>query len=311
MSEKKIYTFTNDIDAVEVSAIAAHTEISSYDEDCITVEYDNPLDKPEFCAVLCGKRLTLKETPTFKLFGTRLDGNYSITVHLPRKKFYEIKIKTASNGAETTGIEAENFILNTASGSVVINGIFDNIKAKSASGDVKICGTAENTAKHLDIASASGNITTDQRAEEFSISSASGNIEYNNAAGKGNISVTSGHISVDYAEWTDDLKISAVSGKITAYLPEDSGADIEFDGVSGLVKTDLGSRSGDLLNLGKGTRGQFGGSNVHKVSVNLVSGTALILQKKNGVEETAESAETNENTASDEPAAASETKEML
>lgn len=307
MADKKIYTFTNEIDAVEVCAIGAHTDISSHDEDCIIVEYDNPLDKPEFCAVLCGKRLTLKENPTFRLFGSRLDGNYSITVRLPRKKFYEIKIKTASNGAETTDIEAENFVLNTASGSVVINGRFDNIKAKSASGNVKICGATGTTAKYLEITTASGNISTDQRAETFSLSNVSGNTEYTNAAGKGSVSVTSGHINVDYAEWTDDLKINAISGKITVSLPKDSGADIEFDAVSGFVKTDLGSKSGDLLNLGKGTHGQFGGSNVHKVSVNLVSGSALILQKKDGADATPETSETEETAAPEETATDKET----
>lgn len=279
MADKKIYSFTNEIDAVEVCALGAEIEISVYDEECITAEYENPADKPEFCAVLCGKRLTLKESATLSIFQKKPEGEYKITIKLPRKKFYELKIKTTSGNVTIPAeLEAENFTLVTASGASEVNGKFDSIKIKSASGSVNLCGGTENTAKTLDITSVSGSITTDRSADQFSLSNVSGHIEYTNAKGSGNVAVTSGGVDITYAQWTDDLKISAVSGKVNAYLPENSGADIEFDAVSGKVKTNLGSKSGDILNLGKGTHGQFGGSNIHKVNVSLVSGTVSVLQ---------------------------------
>lgn len=284
MADKKIYSFTNEIEAVEVCALGAQIELIVYDGESITAEYDNPADKPEFCAVLCGKRLTLKETATFSIFREKPEGEYKITVKLPRKKFYEVKLKTTSGEVTTPAeLEAENFTLVTASGSSEVDGKFDNIKIKSASGSVKLIGGMENTAKKLSITSVSGSVTTDRSADEFSLSNVSGHTEYTNAKGTGNVAVTSGSVDISYAQWTDDLKISAVSGKVNAYLPENSGADIEFDAVSGRVKTNLGSNSGDVLNLGKGTHGQFGGSNVHKVNVSLVSGTVSVLQAEKTV----------------------------
>lgn len=237
MADKQIYNFANDIEEVEISSIGAKITVSSTDETEITAEYANPCDKPEFCAVLCGKRLTLKEKPAFKLFCPKNDGEYYITVRLPKTMYKKIKINSTSGGADISSVNAENFELNVVSGNVSVQNI---------------------------------------QSEKYSINCVSGKTSYSGVVGEGNINVTSGNVDVTYAEWNNDLKISAVSGNINVTLPDDSGADIKFDGVSGTVKTNLNNTNGSFMNLGRGTNGEFGGSNKHKVNINLVSGKVTL-----------------------------------
>ncbi|MBD5129641.1 MAG: DUF4097 domain-containing protein [Ruminococcaceae bacterium] len=282
MAEKQIYKFTNDIDEVEVCSLGAPITVRSTDDSGITAEYDNPNNKPEFCAVLCGKRLTLKEKAGFWLFNTRPKEDYSITVFLPKKLYAELKINTASGGVDITdeSVTAEKFNLNTASGDVAVRAFFGELRIKTASGNVSISNPTADMSKLLKINTASGKVSVDgYKAEKFSICSVSGHTEYIGAGGEGDISVTSGYVDVSYDDWNGDLKIGAVSGNVKVSFPDNSGADVQFDGVSGMVKTDLGNEQGKFMNLGKGTSGEFGGDNTHKVSVNLVSGTVTLAQK--------------------------------
>ncbi len=237
MADKQIYNFANEIEEVEISSIGAKITVILTEESEITAEYSNPCDKPEFCAVLCGKRLTLKEKPTFQIFRPKGDGEYSITVRLPQTKYKKIKVNTTSGGAELLEVNTENLELNTVSGDISVQNI---------------------------------------RADKYSINLVSGKTSYSGVVGEGNINVTSGSVDVTYAEWNADLKISAVSGSVNVFLPDDSGADIKFDGVSGTVKTNLNNTNGSFMNLGRGTNGEFGGSNKHKVSINLVSGKVTL-----------------------------------
>lgn len=283
MDEKQVYTFNNEIDEVEVSSLGAKIIVSTYDRDVITAEYENPSDKPELVAVLCGKRLTLKETPTLKIFSQKPAEGYQITVKLPKKTYKRLCVNTASGGAELSDedLTAQQLSLNTASGNIKISAFFENVKIKSASGSVELKNPAQTPAKSLKIAAASGSINVcGYKSESFSISSVSGKTTVSGASGLGEIHVTSGTVDVNYSEWDNDLKISAVSGNVNVTLPQDSGADIRFDGVSGTVRTDLGNSSGGFILLGRGTNGSFGGGNRHALSVNLVSGTVSITAEK-------------------------------
>lgn len=285
MAEKQIYKFSNEIDEVEVSSLGAPITVLSTDESGITAEYDNPNDKPEFCAVLCGKKLTLKEKVGFSIFCARPKEDYAITVYLPKKLYAALTVNTASGGVDITdeNVTAEKFNLNTASGNITVKAFFEDLKIKTASGNVSVSNPTANASKSLKINTASGSVSVDgYKAEKFSICSVSGKTEYVGAGGEGDISVTSGTVDVSYDEWNGDLKISAVSGIVKVALPENSGADVQFDGVSGMVKTDLGGELGKFMNLGKGTNGEFGGDNKHKVSVSLVSGTVTLAQRTEG-----------------------------
>lgn len=281
MAEKVTYTFTNDIEEVAVCSLGAKIVVETYDGEGITAEYDNPEDKPELQAVLTGKKLTIKETPTLKIFAPKPTEGYQITMKLPRKLFKTLEVNTASGGVEITDAEvsAEVFKLHTASGNVNVNAYFGEVKVKSASGNVTITNPSDAIAKSLKIVAASGNITVEYKAEKYSISSVSGKTEYKGAVGEGEINVTSGNITVDYAEWNSDLKIKAVSGNVNINLPANSGVFVIFDAVSGTVRTDLGGEKGKFIHLGKGTNGEFGGENKHSAEINLVSGTVVLAQQ--------------------------------
>lgn len=282
MIEKQIYRFTNDIDEVEICSLGAPITVRSTDESGIIAEYENPNQKPEFCAVLCGKKLTLKEKACFSLFCAKPKADYSITVFLPKKLYAALTVNTASGGVDITdeNVTATKFDLNTASGSINVRAFFEELKVKSASGSISVSNPTESTARSLKINTVSGNVSVDgYKAEKFSICSVSGKTEYVGAGGEGDINVTSGTVDVTYDDWNGDLRIGAVSGNVNVSFPVESGADVKFDGVSGSVRTDLGNECGMFMNLGKGTSGEFGGGNKHKVSVSLVSGTVTLAQK--------------------------------
>lgn len=280
MAEKVTYTFTNDIEEVAVCSLGAKIVVETYDGEGITAEYDNPEDKPEIQAVLCGKKLTIKETPTLKIFSPKPCEGYRITMKLPVKLFKTLEVNTASGGVEISdsAVTAEAFKLHTASGNVNVNAFFGEVNVKSASGNINITNPSDGAAKSLKISAASGNITADYKAEKYAVNSVSGNTKYSGAVGEGDINVTSGTVTVDYAEWNGDLKVKAVSGNVNVNLPADSGINVKFDGVSGTVRTDLGNENGKFISLGKGTNGEFGGSNKHTAEISLVSGTVVLAQ---------------------------------
>lgn len=294
MAEKQTYTFANEIDTVEVSSLGAKIIMIPQEREDIYVEYDNPKDAPEFCAVLSGKTLTLKESFSFKIFGNKPKEGYSISVYLPLKTFENIKINTASGGVEVGEVSAENFSLNTASGNISVNAFLNNVKLQSASGNITLTNplaaaqstgfldkeeTAVPTAQSLNICTVSGNATVSgYRTELFGVHSVSGRTVVNGVSGRGSVSVTSGSVELNYADWNNDLSVSLISGNVKITLPENSGASLSINGVSGSVRTDLGQAKGSFINLGKGTSGDFGGENRHRLDASLTSGTVTVAQ---------------------------------
>ncbi len=277
--EKQIYRFNNDIDTLEVGSIGAKIILKTHEKDEFYAEYDNPKDTPEFCAVLSGKTLTFKEKMSFSIFSPKPTEGYTITVYVPVKKLGKLKINTASGGAEISEVTANEFDLNTASGNIEVNAFFDNIRVQSASGSISVTNPTDEAARSIKVCSVSGTATVNNyKSEEFSLHSVSGKTEFNGAAGNGKIAVTSGNITVNYAEWNGDLSVSAISGNVNVNLPANAGIDVNFDGVSGTLKTDLGAEKGRYMNLGKGTAGTFGGDNLHKLNISLTSGNVTVNQ---------------------------------
>ncbi len=297
MADKQTYTFSNDINTVEVSSLGAKIVVMPQERADIYVEYDNPKDSPEFCAVLSGKTLTLKESFSFSIFGSKPAEGYTITVYLPLKTFEKLKINTASGGVEVGEVSAEQFSLNTASGNICVNAYFNDVKIQSASGSIKLTNPlaekpqavsldkeetapAKYVSKSVSVCTVSGNATVSgYRAEEFGVHSVSGTTTVDGISGKGSISVTSGTVNVSYAEWNGDLNVSLISGNVNISLPEDAGVELSVSGVSGYVKTDLGQEKGNFINLGKGTNGSFGGANKHQLTASLTSGTITIARQ--------------------------------
>lgn len=294
MADKQTYTFSNEIDTVEVSSLGAKIIVIPQEREDIYVEYDNPKNTPEFCAVLSGKTLTLKESFSFSIFGSKPAEGYTITVFLPLRTFENIRIKTASGGVEVGEVSAENFTLNTASGNININAFFNNVKLQSASGNITLTnplannrdvvsldkeGTPAYTAQSLSVCTVSGNAAVSgYRTELFTVHSVSGKTAIDGISGRGQVSVTSGSVDISYAEWNNDLSVSLISGNVKVTLPENSGIALTVNGVSGSVRTDLGQAKGSFMNLGKGTSGDFGGENKHKLDASLTSGMVTVAQ---------------------------------
>lgn len=294
MADKQTYTFSNEIDTVEVSSLGAKIIVIPQEREDIYVEYDNPKNTPEFCAVLSGKTLTLKESFSFSIFGSKPAEGYTITVFLPLRTFENIRIKTASGGVEVGEVSAENFTLNTASGNISINAFFNNVKLQSASGNITLTnplannrdvvsldkeGTPVYTAQSLSVCTVSGNAAVSgYRTELFTVHSVSGKTAIDGISGRGQVSVTSGSVDISYAEWNNDLSVSLISGNVKVTLPENSGVALTVNGVSGSVRTDLGQAKGSFMNLGKGTSGDFGGENKHKLDASLTSGMVTVAQ---------------------------------
>lgn len=294
MADKQTYTFSNEIDTVEVSSLGAKIIVIPQEREDIYVEYDNPKNTPEFCAVLSGKTLTLKESFSFSIFGSKPAEGYTITVFLPLRTFENIRIKTASGGVEVGEVSAENFTLNTASGNININAFFNNVKLQSASGNITLTnpladnrdvvsldkeGAPVYTAQSLSVCTVSGNATVSgYRTELFTVHSVSGKTAIDGISGRGQVSVTSGSVDISYAEWNNDLSVSLISGNVKVTLPENSGIALTVNGVSGSVRTDLGQAKGSFMNLGKGTSGDFGGENKHKLDASLTSGMVTVAQ---------------------------------
>ncbi|MDE7195307.1 MAG: DUF4097 domain-containing protein [Oscillospiraceae bacterium] len=277
--DKQIYRFPNEIDRVEIGSIGAKIIVKRHGEEAIVAEYDNPRDTPEFAATISGKTLSLKEKLSLSIFGSKPTEGYSITVYLPERCFEKLAVNTASGGAEIEGVTARDFDLNTASGEININAYFENITIQSASGNITLTNPTDKPAKSLHTCTVSGNAkVVDYKAEKFSLHSVSGRTAYSGASGAGKVAVTSGTVDVSYSEWNADLDVSAISGSVNLTLPKDSGLDISFGGISGTVKTDIGNERGSFVNLGKGTSGEFGGENKHKLNINLTSGVVTAAQ---------------------------------
>ena len=279
MAEKQIYKFTNEIEEVEISSLGAKIIIVPTDDEAITAEYENPKESPQLCAVLLEKKLTFKETQWIDILGNRADENYKISVYLPKKLFSKITVNTTHGGVCAEGVKSDAFDLNTASGDINVNAEFNEIRVKTASGRITVKNLLEIPARLVNVTTVSGKVEIDAKSEKFSLYSVSGNTVYNNACGEGKVSVASGKIELNYSEWNGALNVSAVSGDVNVSLPEGSGIDVDFDGISGMLRTDIGSEKGKLMNLGKGTHGTFGGENVQSIKIKLTSGNVTVKQQ--------------------------------
>ena len=278
--EKQIYRFNNNIETLEVGSIGAKIIVKTHEKEEFYAEYSNPKETPEFCAVLSGTTLTFKEKMSFSIFAPKPSEDYTITVYAPRKKLSKLRINTASGGVDISEVTATDFDLNTASGNIDINAFFDNVKLQSASGNITLTNPTDETAVNVKVCTVSGTaVINGYKAQEFNLHSVSGRTEFNGASGCGKIAVTSGNIFINYAEWNNDLSISAISGNVNVTLPEGSGVEVNFDGVSGNLRTDIGSEKGQFMNLGKGTSGKFGGENAHKLNISLTSGNVTVAQQ--------------------------------
>ena len=209
------------------------------------------------------------EMPQFKDAGT-----YTVHVKATNPNYEDLYATV------TVEISPREVTLTSATDSKTYDGTPLTNHNVSVGGDGFVEVKESGIAKSLSVCTVSGNATVSgYRTEEFGIHSVSGTTSVTGISGKGSVSATSGNVNLSYAEWDGDLNISLISGNVNVELPADSGMDLSFSGVSGMLKTDLGREKGSFMNLGKGTNGEFGGANKHKVSASLTSGTVTVSQR--------------------------------
>lgn len=277
-NEVNNYNFTDSqsasLDEIDIGTISCSVDIRRSENGLASAEYIANNRKMAFSCKIDDDKLIIRESQSwFTIFNFAVPSN-KLTVYLPDKVFDEVKISSVSGAYNVETLKADDMVISTTSGDGKYNVFAHSLKLNTVSGNNTITNCTGEKADSLEINSTSGdNSIVGFRTDSFKLSSISGNINISGISGEGKISTTSGNIDLVYAEWTNDLKISAISGDYTITLPEKSGAEIDFDGVSGSVRSRL---NGADVSVGKGSTSVVGGANVHRIDVSLTSGDVVI-----------------------------------
>lgn len=278
-NENNTYSFSaSEAEAVknlDLGTVSCDVTIEKSTDGSITAEYIAYNRRISFTCEIDGATLRVKERTGFFTLFNFIHQTNRLTLRLPDKVYDNASIGTVSGKYDVKSLSALEMSIATTSGDGVYNVYGSKLKISSISGNNTITNCTGERINTLKVTSTSGDNTINGfKADEFSLSSVSGNVSLTGVAGKGKISTTSGNILIDYAEWTDDLSVSAVSGDYTIRLPEGSGADVKFDGVSGAVRSRL---DGSDVSIGKGSSGSIiGGENKHSMDIHLTSGDVTI-----------------------------------
>lgn len=277
----KTYSFDNadtTINNIDIEVMSAEMDIKTADVSEITVNYTTSIGGLGFSAEVLGDTLSIEEETGFLfniaiLFSNNRDSRLEII--LPEKEYNNVEINTASGGGKVDGVICKNLTCNTASGGTNYNVFAEVIEINSASGGSTVTNCTENKAKDITLSSISGkHVISGFKSDNYTFNSTSGTIRAEGISGKVTANITSGEIIIDYAEWTDNLELDAVSGSFDITLPEDSGVEVDLSAVSGDV--DVVLAEDDIRVSGNSQTGRIGGENVHKADINLVSGDVYI-----------------------------------
>lgn len=285
LTNTKIEPMTHHFDSkeqvkdIEIDILSADAVIEVADVDEITVDYKGDTGNVIETYVE-GNTLVVKETENFvvTLISWDFSGNGSnLKITLPAKEYDDVVINVASGDIDINGLISRHFDANSASGDLDYNIFADDIKVSTLSGCVELTNCTDKKAMSLHLTSTSGDHEINGfTADKFVFDSVSGCISASGISGKGEVNITSGDIELVYSEWDNDLEISAISGSVDVTLPEDSGVIVQLSAASGGVDVDLMGESEDgssrAIFSGNCTSGEIGGSNVHQVEANLMSG---------------------------------------
>ena len=265
-----------DFDNLTVSIVSANTTIKYAEVDEVLVRYETGNASTTVDAQFVGDTLEIKENVNF--FISVFGGSWrksTLEITLPiNKEIDKFKYNAVSGNVSVEGLTADEIELNSVSGDMKLGLFADKIKVNTVSGRVTVANCTDNACEKLEISSTSGDYEISGfHTEKFSIDTTSGNYNLEGMSGECEINATSGDIDIQYDEWNGDVKINLMSGDVRLIVPENSGADIHFDGLSGSVKADLDGKS---ATVSKGGSATGGGSNVHKVNVDATSGSVKI-----------------------------------
>lgn len=279
-NENNTYVFSESqsdaVKNIDLGTISCNVIIEKSDDNTIYAEYIAYNRRISFICELDGATLRIKErTGWFTLFNFIHKTN-ELTLRLPDRMYDNASIGTISGEYNVRYLCAEDFKIASTSGDGNYNIFGNKLKISSVSGNNTITNCRGEKIKSLKVNSTSGdNTISGFRTDEFSLNSVSGNVSIKEVSGNGSTSTTSGNITLDFAEWSDDLKISSISGDYTIRLPQGSCANVTFDGASGEVRSRL---DGSNVSIGKGSSGSIigSGSNKHDIDIHLTSGDVTI-----------------------------------
>ncbi|MBQ9383504.1 MAG: DUF4097 family beta strand repeat protein [Ruminiclostridium sp.] len=270
--------FEQYFDAAEIKDISietayANTVITCAADSKAFVRYAPLSGHTKFTAELIDGKLTLKEKPS-GILGLMIPKASFLTVELPEKLFGGVEFKVASGTLTAKGLTCAKLTADLASGGIDVNAFADDITVAVASGHAVFTNCTDKKAGHITIRTASG-------TQEFNgfgsaqtdINIASGKVRMNGISGGLKADIASGKLELDYGEWDDKLRIKVLSGKADIRLPEGSGIDVFFEGLSGSASVDLGDTHAKIA---KNSDGIFGGPNVRKTHIDAVSGSVAI-----------------------------------
>lgn len=265
-----------DFDNLTVSIVSANTTIKYANVDKVLVHYETGNASTTVDAQFAGDTLEIKENANFII--SIIGGSWrksTLEITLPKNmEIDRFKYNAVSGNVSIEGLTADEIELNSVSGDMELGLFADKIKVNTVSGRVTVANCTDDTCEKLEISSTSGDYDISGfHTEKFSIDTTSGSYNLEKMSGECEINATSGDIDVQFDEWNGDVRINLMSGDVRLIVPEGSGADIRFDGLSGSVKADLDGKS-TSLSIGGSTT--VGGSNVHKVDVDATSGSVKI-----------------------------------
>lgn len=281
--EEKKYDFTENIENLEIESTISDTKIILSDTETVKVNYKTTKGGHSFNAYVDGNILKVEEKSAFLSFITWDfgDSESTLEIELPEKEYNDVNLISVSGDIKIENLICDEFTSVTTSGNTDYKIFANTIDIYTTSGSVNASNCTDRKAAKLVIGSTSGNHSVSGFAtDKYEIYTTSGLIRADKLSGEGTVVITSGEVYLDFAQWNGDIDVEAVSGEVDITLPEDSGVTVDVDAVSGGVEVVLGSEGGAktmTANLsGESNSGIVGGSNVHNVNVDLVSGEVNI-----------------------------------
>lgn len=275
---------------IDLGVSSAHVTITTAKEaDMIGVRYKAGRSGIRFGCSIRNGTLIVRESGFFMTFFDLGSDPSELELVLPEREYEKVSLSAASGRISAQELVSEKFTAEFASGAGDFLVFADDIRLSVASGSVTLKNCRpERKADSIRLDGASGNHTVEGfLSDEFDIDLASGVVTMTGISGKGNVDLASGKVRLDYAVWDDDLEIDAASGTVEVRLPAGSGAFVELDAMSGGVTAEL---DGETASFRGDSSGKAGGGNLHRVDVDLASGSVKLTNLPEGT-----TAQNNEN----------------
>jgi len=259
---------------ISVGLINCHADITCSDTDKVGLVYTTGSKKVDFSAVMSDGKLTIEEKSAAWTLGFGSTIHSTLTLTLPRAMYEEITFDLASGNITAKELTSLKLAANVASGSMELSEAADTIKLNIASGKIIMDNFNNNTSSSIDVNVASGSVEmSGYKCAKTKAELASGSVTLNGISGDVDGQLASGKLILNYAVWDGDLDVELTSGKVDVTLPEGSGADVDFERMSGSMSIDLDGKSVKLTGNSNTT---VGGENVHKIKAETLSGSVSI-----------------------------------